>query len=104
MATNFILFTNVKKVATLFISVNALLSVSVLILFTFVKFARQNTYNKYFTIFVTLTKKLIKFCPVLFALPFDQGNKIFLPQSAGKCISEGLISKIFWGGHAPRPP
>ena len=74
MATNFILFTNVK-----------------------LKFARQNTYNKYFTIFVTLTKKLIKFCPVLFALLFDQGNKKFLPQSAGKCISEGLISTSAFG-------
>ena len=78
MATNFILFTNVK-------------------------FARQNTYNKYFTIFVTLTKKLIKFCPVLFALLFDQGNKKFLPQSARKCISEGLISKFFWGA-CPQTP
>ena len=52
------------------------------------------TSKTYFTIFVTLAKKLIKFCPVLFALLFYQGNKKFLPQSAGKCISEGLISKI----------
>jgi len=30
-------------------------------------------------------------------------SSFFLPQSAGKCISEGLISKIFWGA-CPQTP
>ena len=54
---------------------------------------KQNTYNKYY--FPNTDLEINKFCPVLFALLFDQGNKKFLPQSAGKCISQGLISKIF---------
>ena len=55
----------------------------------------------HFTIFVTL---IIVFALFYLHYFLIEKNKKLLPQSAGKGTSESLISKLFWGGHAPTPP
>ena len=58
------------------------------------KFVRQSTLMMYLPIFVSTVYVFALFYQHYFMI---KKIKEFLPQSAGKCISKGLILKIFLG-------